>query len=106
MAARLHFDAHAYRSEDAGGVWEFARGCMRTYVALAERARQFDSLPEVQRLLEAASTPELAQPSAPGGAGEAAALKSECEALDALAERGYHNEALDQALVEVLLGMR
>ena len=35
----LHFDAHAYRSEDAEGVWDFARGCMRTYAALAERAR-------------------------------------------------------------------
>jgi xylose isomerase len=97
----LHFDAHAYRSEDAQGVWEFARGCMRTYSALAERARHFDSLPEIQQLLEAASTAELGQASAPGGAGEADALKSESDALDSLAERGYHNEALDQALVEV-----
>ena len=28
-----HFDAHAYRNEDAEGVWDFARGCMRTYTA-------------------------------------------------------------------------
>ena len=27
-AGPLHFDAHAYRTEDADGVWEFARGCM------------------------------------------------------------------------------
>ena len=40
-----HFDAHPYRNEDEEGVWEFARGCMRTYTALAERARHFDSLP-------------------------------------------------------------
>jgi xylose isomerase len=26
-----HFDAHAYRGEDAAGVWDFAAGCMRTY---------------------------------------------------------------------------
>ena len=26
----LHFDAHAYRNEDAEGVWDFAAGCMRT----------------------------------------------------------------------------
>ena len=25
-----HFDAHAYRTEDVDGVWDFARGCMRT----------------------------------------------------------------------------
>ena len=34
-----HFDAHAYRNENPEGVWEFAAGCMRTYLALAERAR-------------------------------------------------------------------
>ena len=34
-----HFDAHAYRTEDADGVWDFARGCMRTYLILQEKAR-------------------------------------------------------------------
>ena len=33
-----HFDAHAYRTEDEEGVWDFARGCMRTYLILKERA--------------------------------------------------------------------
>ena len=66
-AGPRHFDAHPYRNEDADGVWEFARGCMRTYLALAERARHFDALPEVADALAAASAPELAQPSpAPG----------------------------------------
>jgi len=78
-----HFDAHAYRGEDAEGVWDFARGCMRTYLALAERARHFDALPEV-----------------------ADALKVEADDLDALARRGYGNEALDQLLVDVLMGVR
>ena len=102
-----HFDAHSYRSEDAEGVWDFARGCMRTYLALAERARVFDELPEVKAALDAASTPELAEPST-NGAGEADALKAEAAAdrLDALAVRGYGNEALDQLVVEVLLGVR
>ena len=36
-----HFDAHAYRTEDADGVWDFARGCMRTYLILKDKARQF-----------------------------------------------------------------
>jgi xylose isomerase len=104
-AGPLHFDAHAYRSENAAGVWEFARGCMATYRALAEKARHFDSLPEVQDALAAASTPELGQPSTEG-AGEAQALKSEVDGLDALAGRGYANEALDQLVIDVLLGVR
>jgi xylose isomerase len=100
-----HFDAHPYRNEDEDGVWEFARGCMRTYTALAERARHFDSLPEVQEAMAAASTPDLAEPSS-SGVGESEALKAEAADLDRLAERGYHNERLDQLVVEVLLGVR
>jgi xylose isomerase len=99
-----HFDAHAYRNEDADGVWEFARGCMRTYEALAERARHFDELPEVQQALAAAGAPELAIASTDSD--DPDELKGEAERLDALAGRGYANEALDQLLVEVLLGVR
>jgi xylose isomerase len=33
-------------------------------------------------------------------------LKAESEQLDALAERGYFNERLDQLVVETLLGVR
>jgi xylose isomerase len=104
-AGPRHFDAHAYRNEDADGVWEFARGCMRSYLALAERARHFDALPEVQEALAAASAPERGEPSR-AGAGEADALKAEAGTLDELATRGYANELLDQLLVEVLLGIR
>jgi xylose isomerase len=101
----LHFDAHAYRSENADGVWDFARGCMVTYRALADRARHFDSIPEVQEALAAAATPELGERSC-SGAGEADTLKAEVDGLDRLAERGYFNEGLDQLLVEVLMGLR
>jgi xylose isomerase len=104
-AGPRHFDAHAYRSENREGVWDFAAGCMRTYLALAERARHFDSLSEVQDALEAASTPELGQPSTTG-AGEADTLKGEADNLDALADRGYYNERLDQLVVDVLMGVR
>jgi xylose isomerase len=99
-----HFDAHAFRNEDAAGVWDFAEGCMRTYRALADAARRFDALPEVKEALEAASTPELAVASVDGD--EADALKAEADALDRLAERGYYNERLDQLVVDVLLGLR
>ena len=100
-----HFDAHAYRNEDAAGVWEFAAGCMRTYLALAERARHFDSLPEVQEALAAAGTPDLATPTVADGE-DAAALKAEVDRIDELGQRGYGNERLDQLLVEVLMGVR
>jgi xylose isomerase len=100
-----HFDAHPYRSENADGVWDFVRGCMSTYRLLAERAAHFDALPEVQEALAHASTPELGESSG-AGAEDADVLKAEATELDGLAERGYFNEALDQLLVEVLIGAR
>jgi xylose isomerase len=99
-----HFDAHAFRNEDAAGVWDFAEGCMRTYRALADAAQRFDALPEVRDALEAASTPELATASVDGD--EPDVLKAEVDALDELAKRGYYNERLDQLVVDVLLGRR
>jgi xylose isomerase len=78
---------------------------MSTYTALAEKAAHFDALPEVQAALQAAGTDELAQASS-SGAAEADTLKGEVDGLDALAERGYANEALDQLVVDVLLGVR
>src|SRR6187549_3487189 len=46
-----HFDAHAYRTEDPNGVWDFARGCMRTYLILKDKATQFAAHAEIQSLL-------------------------------------------------------
>src|SRR4030043_2170215 len=46
-----HFDAHAYRTEDYDGVKDFARGCMRTYLILKDKAVQFNQDPEIQSLL-------------------------------------------------------
>jgi xylose isomerase len=100
----LAFDAHAYRNEDLDGVWDFVAGCMATYRGLAERARHFDELAEVQQALSAASVADLA--TATIADDELEALKAESDQLDALALRGYGNERLDQLLVEVLLGLR
>src|SRR5438094_491180 len=46
-----HFDAHSYRSENEEGVWDFAAGCMRNYLILKEKARQFNEDAEIQALL-------------------------------------------------------
>ena len=61
----LHFDAHAYRNENAEGVWDFARGCMASYRALAERVAHFDGLPEVERRSRAPRPRSSARPPAP-----------------------------------------
>jgi xylose isomerase len=100
-----HFDAHAYRTEDAEGVYDFARGCISTYEALAEKAAHFDSLPEVQEALEVAGATGLSTPSTTHG-DSPEALKAEGLELDALGARGYGNERLDQLVIDVLLGLR
>jgi xylose isomerase len=104
-AGPLHFDAHAYRNEDADGVWDFAAGCMRTYTALAEKAKHFDALPDVAEALAAAGADELGEASL-DARDDPAALKGETDDLDGLAARGYRNEALDQLVVDILLGLR
>ena len=50
-----HFDAHAYRTEDYDGVRDFARGCMRTYLILKERAARWNADKEIQALIREGS---------------------------------------------------
>lgn len=101
-----HFDARPYRNEWGDGIWDFARGCMRTYLALAAKAREFDQDPRVKEALSAASTPELAELTV-GGYSTATADQLMHEHFDvaALAARGYANEALDQLVIDRILGI-
>jgi xylose isomerase len=102
-----HFDAHAYRGEDEAGVWEFAAGCMRTYMLLREKATQFAADKEIAAALAAASVPELAEPTVGAySADTAAALRAAPGDPNALAARGYANERLDQLVMELLMGAR
>ena len=100
-----HFDARPYRNEWGDGIWDFARGCMRTYLILREKARQFDADPRVAEAMAAASVPELAIPSV-GPYSRAAADELLAEKFDpeALASRGYRNEQLDQLVIDTILG--
>jgi xylose isomerase len=102
-----HFDAHAYRTEDIDGVWEFARGCMRTYNILRARARSFDADPEVGELC-AVPSDEVIDPLLCGeyGAETAAALRELEIDVDAVAARGLRYERLDQIMMEHLMGVR
>ncbi|MFZ9059562.1 MAG: xylose isomerase, partial [Ilumatobacteraceae bacterium] len=104
----LHFDAHAYRTENAEGVWDFARGCMRTYLILAEKSRQFKQDKEIQAALKAAMFDKLAEPTSPDGYGADAlhSLRTGTFDVKALGERGYAHERLDQLVTELLLGVR
>jgi xylose isomerase len=103
-----HFDAHAYRTEDGDGVWEFARGCMRSYLILREKARRFASDPEIRAALEDAMAARIAEPTSPGGltADSIAAIRGGRHDVDAMAARGYGHERLDQLVTELLLGAR
>lgn len=99
-----HFDAHPYRTEDAEGVWDFARGCMRTYLVLKEKARRFDRDREIQEALGVAMADRLAERTRPpGGLSEIAGSE---EPESDLAEVGYGHEQLDQLVTELLLGVR
>src|SRR6202521_1282015 len=51
-----HFDAHAYRTEDYEGVKDFARGCMRTYLMLKEKAARWNADKEIQAILQVAKS--------------------------------------------------
>ena len=51
-----HFDAHAYRTENYDGVKDFARGCMRTYLILKEKAARWNAHQEIQAILKEVST--------------------------------------------------
>jgi xylose isomerase len=102
-----HFDAHAYRTEDRDGVWDFARGCMRSYLILAEKARRFDADPEIAEALAAARSDALHEAQVDwNDAASLAALRAETFDLDALSGRGHAHERLDQLVVELLLGVR
>jgi xylose isomerase len=103
-AGMRHFDAHPYRTEDADGVWDFASGCMRTYLVLAEKARRFREDPEIAEALAVAKVADLALPTRPEGGLPELLATSEDEA--ALAAQGYGHERLDQLVTELLLGVR
>lgn len=102
-----HFDAHAYRTEDYEGVKAFARGCMRTYLILKEKAKRWNADAEIQGLLAEihaddgqfgylkSFSPEAAQK-----------LRGETFDRAALGRRSLPYERLDQLTVEVLLGVR
>ena len=105
-----HFDAHAYRTEDYDGVKDFARGCMRTYLILKDKAARWNADAEIQGLLREGV------PGSGSSSGVPSSSSSRLPARDALlaqtfdraelSAKGLAYERLDQLTMEVLLGVR
>ena len=103
-----HFDAHAYRSSDYEDVKAFARGCMRTYLILKEKAQQFAQDQEIQDLLAEITADDGSMDAYKGSysADKAAALRAHSFDRVALGQKGQPYERLDQLVIELLLGVR
>lgn len=99
-----HFDAHAYRTSDYEDVKAFARGCMRTYLILKEKAQQFREDKEIQELLAQIQGSE----SLTGKYSRDAAQQLKSRRFDRveLGSRGKPYERLDQLVVDLILGVR
>ncbi len=104
-----HFDAHPLRTSDPDDVWEFAKGCMRTYLIFREKAAQFNADAEIQAILQdlnagdAQLDPIL---NAPFTSQNAQALQSMAFDADALSAKPLPYEKLDQLVFDLLLGVR
>jgi xylose isomerase len=103
-----HFDAHAMRTEDPEGVWDFCAGCMRTYKILQEKVRAFSADAEIKGLLAElrAADPSLERLMGDYTAANAAAIRQLDVDRIGLGAAGRRYEKLDQLTVELLLGVR
>lgn len=103
-----HFDAHAYRQSDYEDVKAFARGCMRTYMILKEKAQRWNSDREIQQLLKTINVEDAALSRLTRRFSPAAARQLQAAPLDRvkLADARLPYERLDQLTMEVLMGVR
>ena len=102
-----HFDAHAYRTEDYEGVKDFARGCMRTYLILKEKAARWNADVDIQSVLKELSAngnglPETSRYTKAGST----ALLAHVFDKDAITRKRLPYEYLDQLTVDILAGVR
>jgi xylose isomerase len=105
-----HFDSHAYRQSNYQDVKAFARGSMRTYMILKEKAARWNADAEIQEIVRAINVE--------GGNAGATRLVKKFSALNArkllearldrveLANMPLPYERLDQLTMEILMGVR
>ena len=103
-----HFDAHAYRTEDEQGVWDFALGCMRTYNMLKAKVKRFNANPEIRAVLESLNGGDQTYGGLLNGYSTETVQKLQAATfdVDTLAQRGYGYERLDRLTIEIILGVR
>lgn len=101
-----HFDAHALRTSNADDVWEFAKGCMRMYLILAEKVQQFNADAEIQAIIKELNSGGDSPAATKYTPGAGQQLKEQAFDVDALCSRPLPYEKLDQLAVELLLGVR
>lgn len=102
-----HFDAHAYRTENCEGVKDFARGCMRTYLILKEKAARWNEDREIQGILKEISAPSPHVPKNGAYSQKGAqTLLAHAFDKDAMMRKRLPYELLDQLTVDLLLGVR
>jgi xylose isomerase len=104
----LHFDAHAFRTEDEAGVWDFASGCMRTYLMLKEKAKQWNADAEIQDIVNTnCADPVNIRPLLTSfNAGNLKSMRELTVDRIAYGKKGYRYEKLDQLTIDLLLGLR
>lgn len=102
-----HFDAHAYRQSDFEDVKEFARGSMRSYMILKDKAARWNKDKEIQSIIRLInpgdSVSKLTRSFSKANAAKLAGAK-----LDrvALASERLPYEKLDQLTMEIIMGTR
>lgn len=102
-----HFDAHAYRTSDYADVKEFARGCIRTYLTLKDKARQWNEDAEVKDILTSIHEGDDGAPQISKFSKEhKAELDSYQFDRHALAQKSLPYERLDQITMDILYGVR
>lgn len=103
-AGMRHFDAHAYRTEDYDGVREFARGCMRTYLILKEKARRWNEHTEIQSIMNEIAASNASSVGEFTAEKAAAILAKQIDRHD-LASKGLNYERLDQLTMDIVYGV-
>jgi xylose isomerase len=102
----VHFDFKPARTEDDKGVWVSAEACMTNYLVLREKAKAFRADPDVQEALEESKVAELATPTLESGETWKQLLDWQLPDVEAIAQRGFGFERLDQLALEHLYGIR
>ncbi|MBV8781391.1 MAG: xylose isomerase [Phycisphaerae bacterium] len=102
------FDAHALRTSDYDDVLEFARGCIRTYMILKEKADRWNRDAEIQALVKQAAVQENSLSKLTKKYSGESAKKLLAAALDRheISRDPLPYEKLDQLTMEILMGVR